>query len=357
MRTIQLVRRLIVPALLTLSVASPAFGQSFADREGFYAQGFGGLSRLDTPSLTEGTIESPVYFGNGTLVGAAAGYDFGGFRFEGEVAYRDHEASSLATIAATTIPGRGEVSALTFMLNGYLDFDLGGAVAPYIGAGVGAARIDMFVTDNLFILMDDREWAFAAQAMAGVGALVTPDIELFIEARVMAIDASGLDNPANPNIPGPFSLPALSLADNYVSYDGLVGLRWHFGGATAAPSLPVSPEQETLPAGGDLTVRFEGRSDRLSVEAASVLDGAVVVYEATGRVRVTVVGEAVSATSASSEVDLAQRRATVVRQGLVDRGLPPEEIVVRRFGETEPLVPTPTGADGARGGRVDIVIM
>ena len=71
--------------------------------------------------------------------GGIVGYDFGGFRLEAETSYRHAGADSLNT-GTTQISGSnldGSASALSFMMNGLLDFGPDDGLQGFVGGGAG----------------------------------------------------------------------------------------------------------------------------------------------------------------------------------------------------------------------------
>lgn len=81
-----------------------------------------------------------------------------------------------------------DISALTLLVNGYIDFNFhGGPLTPYIGAGVGVSRL---TTSNVAFVNPDAStgtwtgmstWNFAYAAMAGVAYEVAPNV--YIDAN------------------------------------------------------------------------------------------------------------------------------------------------------------------------------
>lgn len=70
---------------------------------------------------------------------------------------------------------RAQLSAWTLMANGYIDFGNWGGVTPYVGAGLGAARVSVAGSQSFNpgdMIADDRfatgeRWSIAASGMAG----------------------------------------------------------------------------------------------------------------------------------------------------------------------------------------------
>ena len=63
----------------------------------------------------------------------------------------------------------GDLSSLNLMVNGLVDLPKFAMFTPYIGAGLGAARVTADYTDTApAVTVDDSDWAFAWQALAGL---------------------------------------------------------------------------------------------------------------------------------------------------------------------------------------------
>lgn len=122
----------------------------------------------------------------GFNVGAAAGYDFGMGRAELEIAYRQNDMDKF-TLEGISVNAGGDVSALSFMANGYFDIHNQSPVTPYIGAGIGLARVS--VNDVTVLgekIADDSDTVFAYQLAAGVGWEFMPNLTLDLGYRYFA---------------------------------------------------------------------------------------------------------------------------------------------------------------------------
>ena len=81
------------------------------------------------------------------------GYAFSnGFRVEGEIGHRFNQFSEddMAAISTNNLPlglADGDVHAWSAMANLFYDFNKGGGLEPYLGVGVGAARLNARVVD------------------------------------------------------------------------------------------------------------------------------------------------------------------------------------------------------------------
>ncbi len=141
---------------------------------------------------------------NGELDGAGATVDFdlgrpigslalglrrpGGWRFELDASYRynDAEVVFFDSGAPDVAPDSdSRISALGAALSLIRDFDAGGRFRPFLGAGLGAARIDyelrQFITG--VELLDDSDTALTYQLIAGAGLALSPRLDLALEYR------------------------------------------------------------------------------------------------------------------------------------------------------------------------------
>lgn len=114
-----------------------------------------------------------------------------------------------------------KVSAITALFNGYLDLGSWYGATPYIGAGVGAARLRVteyqstvappFTNDG-----SRSQWNFAWAGMAGVAYKVAPNMQLDVGYRYLALGdvSTGGDAFGNTTI------------KNIANHEVRVGLRW-----------------------------------------------------------------------------------------------------------------------------------
>ncbi len=104
------------------------------------------------------------------MIDAGLGFAFeNGFRAEAELARRANEVTSSEMTAASfeyysSSSSAENVFAISLMANGFYDFNRDGAVSPYIGVGVGWAKVSAG---------DDDDSKLAWQAMAGVGVALS----------------------------------------------------------------------------------------------------------------------------------------------------------------------------------------
>ncbi len=133
---------------------------------------------------------SSISFDPGFNITGAVGYDIGQIRVEGEIGYRRVEMDS-ATGFGFFAPIDGEVSTLTFMANGYYDFEINSPLTPYVGFGLGLANTDIEFVIPFFGTVGGSETDIAYQFMVGAGYEIAPNIILTGGYRFLGIADSG----------------------------------------------------------------------------------------------------------------------------------------------------------------------
>ena len=164
-----------------------------AGEDAWYVTGAGGVSLFNNADSSAGGASITTNYDPGFAFVAGGGrqFDFG-LRLEGEVGYRQASADSVKLNAGGgTNPASGDMSALSFMVNGLYDFnigyDLGPKFKPYVGAGVGFANVSANNIKTLnTAIMDDSDLVFAYQAIGGISYEVMPKTTMFLEYRYFA---------------------------------------------------------------------------------------------------------------------------------------------------------------------------
>ena len=350
----------IAVALSTSLLASPAMARDGA----FYIGAeFGPMIVEDIDfDLTAGTtttsdaitIDADRGFDGDVIVG----YDFGAFRLEAEVAYKENDLDTITnstrigtpnSIAAGTRTAQGEVIALSAMVNGMLDFGDDDGVQGFIGGGAGIARVKTeaaFFSNLGFI--DDSDTKFAYQVIAGIRAPVSRGLDVGIKYRFFNVD----------DIRG-VNINNNTTEARYRSHSLLGSFIVNFGGEAPVVEEPVvetpvvetpveTPVAETPPPAvpaGPFIVFFDWDQAEITPQAAAILDNAASAYQQTGNANVLLAGNADKSGSNQYNIGLSQRRADNVRQYLSGRGIPEGVMTTQAFGEEAPLVDT---ADGVR---------
>ena len=136
-------------------------------------------------------------------------------------------------------------------------------------------------------------------------------------------------------------------------FQALGGIRVNLNPAPPPP-MPV-PEIIPVPETAFIVFFDWDRAD-LTPEANLVLDDVVVVANESGYASIRLDGYTDLSGSAAYNLGLSERRANSVADGLIARGIAPDEIVIRAFGEENPLVPTPDGVREPQNRRVEIFL-
>ena len=144
---------------------------------------------MTIPGVGSAKLEYDTSF----TVGGAIGYrlgESGDYRVEGEVAYQNNEVDRIGNNSLPADLGGGvilssmEASMLTFLLNGYIDFNYGSAFSWFFTGGLGFARIDGEMTVN-GVTNDEDDTVLAYQLGVGAGYAVTETVTLDCKYRYL----------------------------------------------------------------------------------------------------------------------------------------------------------------------------
>jgi outer membrane protein OmpA-like peptidoglycan-associated protein len=339
-----------------------------ATPDGIYARVEGGWSHV--PGLTgtaPNTLFGPQSFsvnnGEGEIGGGAVGYKWGPFRGELNIDYSQQNLQTLNTSVPffSGLPLTGHVSNLAFMANAYYDIATGTRFTPYVGFGVGAARLSMSNVSastgfGSLALVNDTDTVFAYQPIAGVHYAISPRIELGLEYRyVGTTDANfAVAQPTN-------AFAGSSFKEQYQSHNVLLSLTWHFASPPPAPMpvaqpVAVPPAQPAPPPhqAQKFLVFFDFDRSTLTEAGAQVVKAAAVAYKNGGSAHLDVAGYTDLSGTQAYNLKLSERRADTVRDALVRDGVPASDIGVSWHGKENPRVPTPDGVREPQNRRVEI---
>jgi OOP family OmpA-OmpF porin len=341
----------IAVALSSTMLASPALARNGA----WYVGGdLGGMIVEDVDfdyGLTPVISSAPdaqlrVNHDYGIDGGLYVGYDLGAFRLEAEVSYKRARVDDLET--AVPLPGQGQITAggfaspagggrttaLSFMVNGLLDFGDEDGLSGFVGGGVGVARVsydNIRAFSNVSPAIDDSDTRFAWQIIAGVRQAVSSNIDVTLKYRFFNVD----------NI-RTVDFRGFEGESRFRSHSLLGGITYNFG----APPPPVTP--------GPFIVFFDWDKADITPQAAAILDNAAAAYQQSGQAHVVLAGHADRSGSASYNVGLSQRRADAVKDYLAGRGVPESAMSTEAYGESRPLVETADGVREPQNRRVEI---
>ena len=369
-----MMRKLVIGlALASTALASPSMA-----RDGQWYVGVdGGVMLVEDLDLNIGPapVEGTANTDTGYDFGAVVGYDFGGFRLEAETSYREADLTSFASSvpaipsgagAALSTSGlkqtRGDTNALSFMVNGMLDFGEDDGLQGFVGGGVGVARVDVHQNFAAPMWLDDSDTGFAWQALAGIRAPISDSWDVGLKYRF-------------------FNAPNVDLVDRlgrdvstrFRSHSLMGSLVYNFGGEEVVevveppvmapppvvvpppPPRPVPPPPPRVVCNtGPYIVFFDWDKSALLPAATSVLDNAVSQYANCGNARVMLAGHADKSGSDKYNVGLSQRRNAAVRGYLETQGITGGAISTEAFGETAPLVQTADGVREPQNRRVEV---
>jgi OOP family OmpA-OmpF porin len=271
-------------------------------------------------------------------------------------------------------PGRGDLS----LYGGSLDFlgvmNRGGAVQPFVTAGLGAVQNERSPGRNATDFM----------TQFGAGMLIkvweasdgSNSFSLRPEFKVRWEDAGA--------------------PEDYADYLGLLGFQFSFGAPAAkpvetpppppAPEPPPAPPPPPPPPGdqdkdgvldnvdkcpdtppgvavdafgctrkGSITlegVTFELNSARLTPDSQEVLNGVAADLKKYPRLKIELQGHTDSSGSDQYNLKLSQQRADSVRIYLMDQGVPGGQLTARGYGETQPIEDNKTEAGRSLNRRV-----
>ncbi len=266
-------------ALATTALSTPALARDDA----WYVGVEGGAMLVEDIDFTIGatTGAAQTDLTSGYDVDGTIGYDFGGFRAEAEVGYREADvtgwrsslttpvrngAGTLVNLPSGSYSSGGSVSALSFMLNGMLDFGDDEGITGFVGGGVGVARVAQEIALNSNgPTLDDSDTVFAWQAFAGIRAPLSSSIDVTLKYRFF-----------NANNVGLVDTTGRSVDSRFRSHSLLGGLTFNFGAPPPPPPARRLPRRR-LPRRLRLPrrrrrcrTRWSARRDRISCSSTGI---------------------------------------------------------------------------------------
>ncbi|MBJ7442370.1 MAG: porin family protein, partial [Sphingopyxis sp.] len=229
----------VAVALASTALASPALARD----DSWYVGVGAGVMIVEDLDLDIGTAANAAAIDHrkGYDFEGVVGYDFGGFRAEVEVGFREADIKS-GRFAAPGIPGNasgssitqfvgntdlnGDTNALSFMVNGMLDFGDDDGLQGFVGGGAGVARVSV---EPVFAgpFLDDSDTGFAWQAIAGVRAPLSANWDVGLKYRFFNVDNLDLVDQRGRDV-----------STRFRSHSILGTLTYNFGGA---PEPVVAP--------------------------------------------------------------------------------------------------------------------
>jgi outer membrane protein OmpA-like peptidoglycan-associated protein len=117
------------------------------------------------------------------------------------------------------------------------------------------------------------------------------------------------------------------------------------------PALVMQP-----PPARRFNLYFESGTDMLTPESKGLVAEVIVAVQGRVAPDVSVIGHTDTTGTAAFNVTLGLQRAALIRDLLVQAGLPADLVEVVSHGESDPLVPTPDNTAEARNRRVEVTV-
>lgn len=348
-------RTAVITTAFLCSVSAAALAQQTS---GLYLGLGGGANFARDADVSGGGISTETQFDTGWAGIGSVGYGFGnGLRLEFEAGYRDNDIDGVSGVSGAG----GSVNVWSGMLNLLYDIPTGIPLTPYIGAGVGYARVKAdSVNVSGTAVMDDSDNVFAYQGIVGASYGLTPNLKLALDYRYFATQ----DPEFSTNT-------GVKVDSEYSAHTVLLGLRWEFGApARPQPAVAVPPPAPPPPAPQaappppapapgiqrSFLVFFDFDRSNITTEADRVIREAASNAKRGSVSRINVTGHADRAGPERYNMALSMRRADAVKAVLIREGIPADQIATVARGESQPLVPTADGVREPQNRRVEIVL-
>lgn len=359
--------RLAVAALVAaVSVPSLALAETtYPIYRGWYASLGAGLninrdSEFTGPAVPGFEADHDLGFAG---IGAV-GYNFGHVRLEGELGYRRNGVDQYRNPG---VAGSGDTDAITILGNVVYDFLPDARINPYIGAGIGAARVNFDSHRRAgAAFVDDSDWVLAYQGILGVNYKLAPQTLISLDYRYLGTSDADVTT-------------SLGAADGrYQAHTILLGVTYRFNPPPAAPVQPAAapppppPPAPPAPAPRPTVaptpppaapavpetyiVFFAWDKSDITPLAAQVLERAIADFKRTGQTRVLIEGHADRSGPEGYNMRLSERRARAVAKFLSDRGITQPQMNLSWFGESRPRVPTDDGVRHDENRRAEIFL-
>lgn len=221
---------IVLAACLMLGLAARS-----AQASGLYISGFGGVNYPFYQETDGSTNALEFDTETGYLAGGAVGFALDPIgivrlRVEAEVTYRSNDVAEAAFGGGGSSSANGQQEALSGMINGVVDVPflgllfpgIGNLVNPYVGAGIGVARVESDI-DFGTIDADGDNTSFAYQFLAGLSVPLPLGLEVFGDVRYFRVVDATVDEVRNAA-----ATVGTDLDSEYSALSGLVGLRLLF---------------------------------------------------------------------------------------------------------------------------------
>ncbi len=159
----------------------------------------------------------------GYFVGVAAGSRFlEHFRAELQLGYRSSAIDNIA-LQGEKSDSKGDLSLFSLLVNGYVDWDFGIGVIPFVGVGIGwgVPRLDVENEGGATrVVVDDTDSVFVWNAMVGGSLPLSANTDLSLGYRYIATEEIALESRVGAT--------SQRLKFEYDAHELYVGLRFSF---------------------------------------------------------------------------------------------------------------------------------
>ena len=169
---------------MLLSISSVAYSTT-----GPYLSVNVGVAIPDDSDITDSTapgMTMDLESDEGLALGVAVGYSFPcNMRIEGEFAYQENDLDKVS-LYGIDADLTGDTASYAFLVNGYYDFKNTSAFTPFIGGGIGMAKVeinDLNSPGSGDPDVSDDDTVFAYQFGAGVAYTINEQVSLDVKYR------------------------------------------------------------------------------------------------------------------------------------------------------------------------------
>lgn len=169
----------------------------------FYIGVSGGWTRLDEQDFSFGGVPTNTDHGDGWNAGLHLGYAFAlaqgiGLRPELELGYKTNDVDEHSAGGTALAGSDGKTETYLAMANFYYDFKNTSRFTPYLGAGIGAARVnvDGYSSTTTGGMIDDEDTVFAYQGIAGVDYALDEQWSIFSDYKYFSANDAEVNTSA-----------------------------------------------------------------------------------------------------------------------------------------------------------------
>ena len=321
------------------------------DRDGWYFGLEGALVNVEDTAIavttSGGTRALDLDGGWGALGTAGYALKDSNWRIEGEFGYRYNDGDAIITsctslTAVICTANNPELTEWTYMVNAVYDFKFSSERFGFslgAGAGMDNARLEF----NGFTPapgVDENDWKFAAQAIAGATFRLSQHWDVVANYRYLFV-----------NEPELYATPEVEMRKHTFS----VGFRYGYD-TPAAPVVEPPPVVPPAPpaAPKQFIVFFGFNKCNITAEADSVLAEAAATAKSTGAAAIRVVGHTDTSGSNAYNQKLSECRSDAVKTNLVGKGIGEGTISTSGKGEAELMVQTGDGVKEPQNRRATV---